>query len=382
VFTGNISRLRTYYSADTLNNRFQPTNPYNIWMPLGTAALNADDGFLLGLGFKYTGVDGFRKLPYSTSQSLLVTHAFASEAFRIQYTGEWIDAIGKADVVLKADLQGPANKTNFFGRGNETVFNKNGDYHYFYRARYDLYNFNPALRWSTGKRSNFSAGPAFQLYHYDVEDNNGRFIASPQAKRFTYDSLTFDRSKTHLGLLLNFTANQRDNDILPKKGFYFSVDLSGFKGLNNDANSYLQIKPEFTVYQKLNTSGTIVISDRIGGGITAGKPEFYQSLYLGGQGNLLGYLKNRFAGQQIIFNNLQGRVKLFDIASYILPGQFGLSGFYDTGRVWVKGEDSDKWHQGVGGGLYFVPAGLTVLQVLAGHSEEGWYPYISLNFRL
>jgi len=84
----------------------------------------------------------------------------------------------------------------------------------------------------------------------------------------------------------------------------------------------------------------------------------------------------------MVYNNLQARIKLFNIASYILPGQLGLSGFYDAGRVWEKDEHSDKWHQGTGGGVYFAPAGLTIVQLLAGHSEEGWYPYISMNFRL
>jgi hypothetical protein len=61
----------------------------------------------------------------------------------------------------------------------------------------------------------------------------------------------------------------------------------------------------------------------------------------------------------------------FNLASYILAGQVGLTGFYDTGRVWVRDEHSDKWHQGAGGGLYFAPAGLTCFQFLAGHSAEG-----------
>jgi hemolysin activation/secretion protein len=116
--------------------------------------------------------------------------------------------------------------------------------------------------------------------------------------------------------------------------------------------------------------------------MSIGSPAFYQSMFLGGQGNLLGFAQNRFAGQDMLYNNLQGRIKLADIASYIIPGQLGITGFYDAGRVWVGGEHSSKWHQGSGGGFYFAPASLTVLQVLAGHSEEGWYPYISLNFRL
>jgi outer membrane protein assembly factor BamA len=182
--------------------------------------------------------------------------------------------------------------------------------------------------------------------------------------------------------MLNFTSNKRNNNVLPFKGYYFEVTLTGYKGLNDYSKSFVQIKPEFTYYQPLDAKGNIVLSDRVGGGISFGKPAFYQSMFLGGQGNLLGYLQNRFAGQNMFFNNLQGRVKIADIASYILPGQLGITGFYDTGRVWVSGEHSDKWHTGAGGGLYFAPASLTVLQLLAGHSEEGWYPYISLNFRL
>lgn len=382
VFTGDQSRIRPHFSVDTMNNRFQSTNLYSIWMPLATAAVNADDGFLLGLGFKYTGVDGFRKLPYSTRQSLMVTHAFASDAFRVHYTGEWIDEIGKADLVLEVDLQGPANRINFFGLGNETSLDKSGNYHRFYRARYDIYNFSPSLRWQTGKQSDFSAGPAIQHYRYNDGDNIDRFIGSNQARRFAFDSLTIGNTKMHVGLAVNFTSNRRDNPILPKSGYFFTADLVGFKGINDVANNYSQLKGEFTAYKKLNSRGTFVISDRVGGGVTIGKPEFYQSLYLGGQGNLLGYLKYRFAGQQMVFNNFQARLKLIDVASYILPGQLGISGFYDTGRVWVKGEHSDKWHQGVGGGMYFAPAGLTVVQLLTGHSEEGWYPYISMNFRL
>lgn len=381
TFTGEAGRVSKHFSTDTLNARFVPANVYNLLAPIATAAINADDGFLLGLGFKYTGVDGFRKTPYSTRQQLMVTHAFATDAFRIKYNGEWIQAIGKADFIAQAYLQAPDNTMNFFGRGNETALNKTGNYRRYYRTRFDTYQFDPALRWHTGKESELSVGPSLQLYHIDPTDNVGRFIT--QTNRInSYDSATVNKDKIHAGLMVNFTSNQRNNDVLPASGYYFTVTMQGYAGLNSYSKSFVQIRPEFTYYQQLDANGNVVLSDRVGGGISLGKPAFYQSMFLGGQGNLLGYLQNRFAGQQMAFNNFQGRVKLGDIAGYILPGQLGVTGFYDIGRVWVDNEQSNKWHQGVGGGLYFCPASLTVLQVLAGHSEEGWYPYISLNFRL
>jgi len=80
---------------------------------------------------------------------------------------------------------------------------------------------------------------------------------------------------------------------------------------------------------------------------------------------------------------VQLQLLLFTLSIRILDaGQLGIIGFYDAGRVWVSDDHSENWHQGTGGGLYFAPASLVLIQVLAGHSSEGWYPYISLNFRL
>jgi hypothetical protein len=381
-FEGMSDRLSKHLNADTTNTRFVQTNPYNIWMPLATAAINADDGFLLGLGFKYTKHDGFRKLPYTSSQQLMIAHAFATKAFRIKYNGEWIQAIGKADFILQVAAQAPDNTVNFFGLGNGTTLNKQQpNYRRFYRTRFDTYEVDPALRWHTGINSTISAGPSFQYYRMDMSDNVGRLISNSSLIG-SYDSLTVNQDKAHLGLAVNFNSNNRIGGILPTGGYYINISLEGYKGLNNYSKDYFQIRPEFTFYQKLTSNGSVVLSDRIGGGVSLGKPAFYQSMFLGGQGNLLGYLQYRFAGKHMVYNNLQGRVKLFNIASYIIPGQLGLSGFYDAGRVWADEEKSNKWHTGVGGGLYFSPASLTILQVLAGHSEEGWYPYISLNFRI
>jgi hypothetical protein len=125
----------------------------------------------------------------------------------------------------------------------------------------------------------------------------------------------------------------------------------------------------------------LVISDRVGGGITIGKQAFYQSQFLGGQGNLLGYREFRFGGQHSLYNNLEMRLKVANFVNYILPGEFGVVGFHDIGRVWKKSEYSDVWHQGYGGGIYFAPASLVVIRAVAGYSNEGWYPYIAMKLR-
>ena len=270
---------------------------------------------------------------------------------------------------------------NFFGQGNATVLNTTGDYHRFYRARFDFYQLDAALRWHISGKTTLSAGPSLQHYHYNENDNLGRSITVPGLIR-SYDSTSYRQHKTYTGLTLNLNGDHRNNTILPSSGWWLQVNGSAYTGIDQSSKVYAQVKPEFTYFLKADTGARLVFSDRIGGGVTFGNAPFYQSLFLGGQGNLLGYLQNRFAGQQMVFNNLQARYRLAEIPGYILPGQLGITGFYDVGRVWIKGEHSNVWHQGTGGGFYFVPAGLTVIQVIAGHSSEGWYPYISLNFRI
>ena len=381
TFTGEKNRLNTHQSNDTSNTHYVRSNPYNIWAPLATGTINRDDGFLLGVGFKYTGKDGFRKLPYSSMQEVMLTHSFETNAFRIYYNGQWMQAVGKADITLNAIVDAPDNTMNFFGQGDNTTLNKTGNYRTYYRTRFDFYQVDPALRWHTGKGSTISAGLSFQYYSYNAADNVGRSINQPGIIK-SYDSTNFTHDKLHAGIFVNYISNKRDNKTLPTSGYYLDVRYQAYSGLNSYSKGFMQLKPEFTYYQKIDSGARLVLSDRVGGGVSVGDPAFYQSMFLGGQGNLLGYLQNRFAGQQMAFNNFQARYKIANIAGYILPGQIGVTGFYDIGRVWISGEHTDTWHQGTGGGLYFSPASLTVIQVLAGHSNEGWYPYISFNFRI
>jgi len=379
TFTGKTSRLRKHLSNDTANTAFVPTNPYGIVQPLVTAGFNLDDGFLLGGGVKITQ-RGFRKVPYASVQQLDVTHSFSTSAFRVRYKGEWLQAAGKADITLQANILAPSNTRNFFGRGNETVFIKEGDYKRFYRSRYNVYQANPSLRWHIGKGTTISAGPSIQFYHSDSLENKGRFINN-EAYINSYDSNTIYRDKVHGGIIISLVRDKRNSIILPSAGHYISVQAQAYGGLNNESKSYMMLIPEFSFYKNLSKRSMVVIAERLGGAVTAGKSAFYQSAFLGGHENLLGYRQYRFAGEHMLYNNLEFRIKLGNFVNYILPGQVGMTGFYDVGRVWVKDESSKVWHQGVGGGFYFAPAQMAVIQLQAGYSKEGWYPYVFMGFR-
>lgn len=367
--------LRKKLSVDTSNVSFYNKDMYSRSSLNLNLGFNQDDGLLAGLNYKVIN-PGFRKSPYGNSQHISFLHSFATTAFRVNYKGDWLNLFGKADLVLKADAYAPDNTQNFFGVGNETSYTERIRY---YRARFNIYQIESSLRWRRPK-STFSMGTQFQLYKFDNEDNVGKITTNPSAMN-SFDSLNITDNKLYGGVVVNFINNTRDNDILPTLGSYVDFKWTAFAGLSKYANPYGQFTGSISLYKNLDGRAKFVLANRFGGGITVGKPAFYQNHFLGGQGNLLGYRQFRFAGQHSFYNNVELRAKLGDFVSYVLPGQVGLMGFYDVGRVWNSNENSDKWHQGVGGGIYFAPASLAIFRFVMGHSVEGWYPYVSMSFR-
>ncbi|WP_316768348.1 BamA/TamA family outer membrane protein [Pedobacter frigiditerrae] len=370
--------LRKKMAVDTSNVSYLGKDMYSRTSLNAAVGFNNDDGLLLGLNYKMVN-PGFRKQPYGNTQHFSFLYSFATGAFKFNYAGDWLKAVGKADFVLKAIANAPDNTQNFFGVGNETKYDKDANSIRFYRARFNIYQLEPGLRWRRPK-STFSIGTLFQYYKFDADDNVGRFITN-NLQLHSFDSLKVEKDKLYGGLVVNFVNNTRDNDILPTLGSYVDFKWAAYKSLNKYANSYGQFTASIALYKNLDGRAKFVLADRFGGGITVGKPAFYQNLFLGGQGNLLGYRQFRFAGQHSFYNNVELRAKLGDFVSYVLPGQVGLMGFYDVGRVWNSNEKSDLWHHGVGGGLYFSPASLAIFRFVMGHSKEGWYPYASMSFR-
>lgn len=372
--------MRKHLSKDTSIVGFRQTNPYNIVMPFVVVGLNRDDGLILGAGINYKKQEGFRKSPYASNHILQASHSSSTEAFSIRYSGEWIHALGKADITAKAIIKAPNNTINFFGRGNESVYDKAAHTITYYRTRFNTYQFSPQLRWRNAGSASFSVGPSLYYYAFDADDNVGRFIEN-KSLIGSYDSLTIGESKLHLGISTEYLVDKRNSKIIPVNGTYLRIQLNAYKGVSDFTSDFAQLIPEFAFYKSLNKRSTVVFADRIGGTVSVGKTAFYQSAFLGGHENLLGFRQYRFSGQHSVYNNMELRVKVADIASYILPGQFGISGFWDIGRVWDKKNDSNKWHSGVGAGIFYAPASLISFSVVIGKSTEGWYPYFTMGFR-
>jgi len=385
TFSGETSRFKKYISNDSANTAIAPGNLFNVFAPLLNIAYNPDDGVLLGVMLTFTrGLDYttpiFSTKRHTSFQQFSFIHSFETRAFEAKYNAEWGKAVGNADFLIHATVNAPNNTQNYFGTGNTTAFDKSGDYAAYYRSRYSLYKLSPALRWGRKKMGSFSVGPSLEFYTYDSTDNIGRYIETKSAVQ-SYDSATLSKSKLHGGVILEFNRGKKDNQLLPANGTFLNLRLQGYAGLNTYSKSFAQLFADAGFYKSIDAGEALVIADRVGGGATIGDAAFYQSMFIGGQGNLLGYRKNRFAGQYMAFNNLEARLRLASFHNYILPGLLGIIGLYDVGRVWQKDDHSRLWHNGVGGGIYFAPAQMAIFRFVMSYSPEGWYPTFSLDFR-
>jgi len=378
TFIDADKRLQKHLSDDSLTTRKVFTNMYaNKSGVFPTADLRSVDGLFLGLGYKITK-EGFRKEPYGNMQRISVLKSLNSKAIQLTYKSEWKSVFKHTDITIEglADIKG--NSMNFFGRGNNSFLDKSRDINTYYRTNFSYYQLEPALKFHLQKAVSLSVGPSFQHFSFNPADNEGRFINTTDIiNQFNY----LQENKSHAGLFLELNWDTRNNKLLPAKGLNLELRIHGYEGLNHYSDAYAQLFPQVSFYKSLDSKRNLVLANRTGAGFSVGKPAFYQNAFLGSQGNLLGFEKFRFAGNNLVYNNFEARLAIPNFLGYFLPGKMGLVGFYDIGRVWIKDDDSDSFHQGYGAGLYLALFNQLLIRGNAGFSKEGMRPTVTLKQR-
>ncbi|HWW43231.1 BamA/TamA family outer membrane protein [Pedobacter sp.] len=371
------SQAKLRLSNDSTVNQYDKNSfVFNRFGPLFRVNYSIDQGLQIGAGLVYEK-QGFRKTPYAFKHEFWATYTTGRSSFILNYSGDFKEAIGKNDLRIDANLLGPHNLSNFFGLGNETQFVNEGDKEMpYYRNRYEYLTADVKLARNLQKNLNLEGGLSTEYYTSTRSSNDNRFLQDFDALH-PEEQVFSDRF--YAGLMGNLVYDTRDHAAIPTKGMYWKTGLSFKKEVNGAHDSYGKIQTEFRYYFRPGRSG-VVIANRIGGGTTFGDPAFFQQMQLGGMRSLRGFHSNRFTGRTMAYHNLDLRVKLFNFTSYIVPGSVGLIAFNDVGRVWSPGEDSKKWHDGYGGGLYVVPAELFLVQAAVGFSNEGALTYISIGF--
>lgn len=328
---------------------------------------NAEDKMLIGFGFLWTR-HAFRKEPYASFQKLNTLFAVNRGAYQLRYEGIFNQVILKKDLIVNAEIVDPV-LNNFFGFGNETVYDKTKGIAY-YRVRNDYFRADLLLRHRMGNGLfQVSLGPSYYRYWNSIDDNKGKILSEPSVVGI--DSSSIYNIKEYAGGKVKFDLSYINNELFPSRGITWFSEISVLKGTTGNSRDISKMTSDMTIYAAVSDISKVTSVLRIGGGhIFSKNPEYFQALSLGAHNYLRGFRKNRFSGTSSLYANAELRFKLFKSKSYVLPGDVGLLGFYDIGKVWWKGERSNKFHDAYGGGVYFVPFNLVMIAGTIGFSKE------------
>ncbi len=328
-----------------------------------------DLGVFLGYGVE-TRSFGFRKAPFADSHRFRAGWSFKQGNGRVDYTGEFHRENRGSSFGLYAYASG-VEVLRFYGFGNETQVAGDED---FYKVKASQYVVYPTFRVPFGTRGLATVGPALKYTQSDQEKD--QFIN--QAK--PYGVGEFGAGAVHA--VLSWDA--RDSAAFPRRGFFAAArgtwfpelwDVeSAFGEVNGNVNAYLSAGRVATLGlraggKKLFVTYPYMEAAPIGeGGLGAGalaEPE----------DTVRGFRARRFLGDSSLWGNADLRLRVSHI-TLVLPGAWGVHGFADVGRVWLKGESSDTWHAGVGGGVWLsLLAERMVFSTGISHSRETdiWY---------
>lgn len=392
--TGEVKDLRSPDPA--VNEYSRSAFEYDRLAPLLYANYNFDDGLFVGAGFLWFK-NGFRKAPFRQRHLFLASIAPLTRSYDFRYHGKFTDVAGSWDLELEADIKAPNYVNNFFGMGNESVFEKNIDEQpgidvdeaiQYYRYRFEELSFFPSVSREVGGQGTLKFGPMLQRIEMEEPLPGQERYIEQYASTLSTD--LFSEYNTFGGIAWQLNAGARDADLFNQRGSLFSLSGKHLAGLSKGSGTFSSYDASLSVFHSFRERSRVVFAGRVGGGINHGDYPFYQAQVLDGKTMLRGFRKTRFHGDARLFVNVEARVRLLNFRSYLFPASFGILGFHDVGRIWYKNEDgvdpsasdgrSNVWHKGWGGGLWFTPFNLTVLSVEAAHSREGTLGYVRLGF--
>jgi len=351
---------RMYVPPPTKRPRDPPRDWGQDWRPAPWVSSGPDVGLFLGAGGTLTRY-AFRSHPYASRTTLQAGYAFGARTGRAQLASEIRRSNSRSYATVRARASG-IEVLRFHGLGNETPSDQPGR---FYRVHQQQYLLEPTYTVPLARNLALSFGAAGQYAVTDVE--RGTFI--DQAR--PYGSDAFAQAGARLGLALD----TRDRPFAPTRGVDAAAGGTLYPGVWDVATAFQEAHGTAAAYWRVAEPLEPTVALRVGGKRVWGTFPFHESAFLGGASTLRGWGEQRFAGRASVYGNAELRLYLTKFF-FIVPGDFGVFGLADAGRVYASGERSDAWHAGAGGGVWIAPltrANTVSLAVARGNERTGVY---------
>lgn len=134
--------------------------------------------------------------------------------------------------------------------------------------------------------------------------------------------------------------------------YRFAVKGTAFPLTSESDLRYGTLESSAGLQIPLTAAGSTRIGARLGGRYAFGDYPFFESSFLGGRETLRGFPQWRYAGDGMVYGGVEAMVPLMRLPLG-LNWRTAVVAFADAGRVFLDGEDSDRWHTAPGVGLSF-----------------------------
>ena len=348
---------------------------HNANQLIPTIGANPDDGFKIGIVNTFTTY-GFERNPFTTQHVFSGSYYFATNGFDFKYNGEFANIVGRWNFGLEAIYTSPNYSVNFFGFGNETINlneededNFNIDYN---RVKLSTLKFSTSLIWKGELGADFKIRLSYESI--EVEETTGRFINT------FFNNSGEEKRNDFFGAEASYSFINKDNKAFPTLGMQTRLQV-GYKTNIDESKGFGYVIPSIGFDYKLESSGQLVLATKVKAHLILGDDfEFYHAASLGASDGLRGYRNQRFTGENSFYQSTDLRLNLRKVKTGILPLNIGIYGGVDYGRVWYDGEDSNKWNNSFGGGIFLNAANLITGNISAFNSDDGLRFSFALGF--
>ena len=367
--TFQTSTAHMHLSADTSAQKWSYRwNRYDESGFRPTIFYNNTDRIFAGIGYKYRKYK-WRKDPFDWEHEFGARYSISQNALSFYWSAEYPHVIGKWNLIMRADYDA-IRWTNFYGTGNETK-SITDDINY-YRLRSEEWNAAVGVNRRFGRSTVAATG-----YYMRIKGLNDpeRF----PSKVFTNNGELF-KVNPYAGVLLTYSYVHVKDSIVPESGYTVLANATY-------AKNFLQ--NEF--YQQYNIHGQLYVPivRRVSLAIRAGAEtivndnvlqsgQSYEHAIIGGPRTLRGFRRERFWGKTAFYNSNELRF-ITNFRSYFMTGKIGVFAFFDQGRVWMPGEQSDKMHFSYGPGFMLAPYYKCNISFTYGITEETRLFQLRLN---
>ncbi|MBT8383859.1 MAG: BamA/TamA family outer membrane protein, partial [Ignavibacteria bacterium] len=330
-----------YKIPDDPQERYEPLieNRYHDYGVLVPFEYNTDDGLIFGIGGRINYYD-FRQKPYSTRLDLSGSYATISQRAEFEFLGDFNNLIGGMNVKVPAKFTG-LEITRFYGIGNETVRDDSLLEANYYNVNQQ--NFNTGFYLKIPVLENVDVYTGLLLEFISVLQQENKLVNELQPYGLGF--LDFFALSTSLRF------DNRDDKELPFEGYYFDLYADVYPQTLNNKDFFGKIILDGRTYFSSHYITDFTLALRAYSEIAWGEYPFYKGASIGGKKTLRGFARDRYIGDYALMGSAELRYYLAKIY-LLIPSKLGMNLFTDTGRVFLSGESSNRWHTSFGGGFW------------------------------